>query len=213
MVEYQIKNRGINDKKVLDAVMKVPRHLFVPDRYINEAYQDYPLPIGKGQTISQPFIVAAMTEALRLKGEERVLEIGTGSGYQAAILAEISKEVFTIEREPLLMEKAKNLLKKMGYKNIHIKIGDGTLGWPEEATFDRIIVTAAAPEIPPPLKEQLAISGIMVIPIGERYNQVLLRVKRKDPEIFDVDELFECAFVPLIGAYGFHSETFDSNSF
>jgi len=209
MVEFQIKDRGIKDKRVLEAILKVPRHLFVPEHYVHEAYEDYPLPIGRGQTISQPFIVAAMTEALKLTGNERVLEIGTGSGYQAAILAELSGEVYTIEREAPLMERAKDLLRKLGYKNIHFKVGDGTLGWPEEAPFDRIIVTAAAPEIPPPLKDQLAVSGIMVIPVGERYNQVLLQVKRKEKEVFDIKELFECAFVPLIGAYGFNPEVSD----
>jgi len=203
MVEFQIIGRGIRDRGVIDAMLRVPRHLFVPPAYRGEAYNDYPLSIGRGQTISQPYMVAAMTEALELKGEERVLEIGTGSGYQTAVLAEIVPEVFTIERDPLLAERAKELLEELGYKNIRFKIGDGTLGWPEEAPFDRIIVTAAAPTVPEPLKEQLRVGGIIVIPIGGRFGQTLVRGKKISEKELKVEELFECAFVPLVGKYGF----------
>lgn len=207
MVEYQIRRRGVKDRRLLEAMLRVERHLFVPPEYAHEAYEDYPLPIGKNQTISQPYVVAAMTDALELKGHERVLEVGTGSGYQAAVLAELSREVYTVERDEDLMGKAKNLLFRMNYKNIHFKVGDGTLGWEEKAPFDRIIVTAAAPEIPPPLKDQLSVGGILVIPIGERFSQVLLRVKKEEEEVFEVEELFECAFVPLVGLYGFHTDS------
>ena len=203
MVEFQIIGRGIRDRGVIDAMLRVPRHLFVPPAYRGEAYNDYPLFIGRGQTISQPYMVAAMTEALELKGEERVLEIGTGSGYQTAVLAEIVPEVFTIERDPLLAERAKELLEELGYKNIRFKIGDGTLGWPEEAPFDRIIVTAAAPAVPEPLKEQLRVGGIIVIPIGGRFGQTLVKGKKISEKKLKVEELFECAFVPLVGKYGF----------
>ncbi len=208
MVEYQIKARGIKDERILRSMLSVPRHLFIPEKFSCEAYEDYPVPIGKGQTISQPYIVAAMTEALELEGDERVLEIGTGSGYQTAILAEIVKEVFTIEREKALLDRAKEILDRLGYKNIRYKLGDGTLGWPEEAPFQRIIVTAAAPEIPPPLKDQLAESGIMVLPVGERYNQILMKVIKRKDQVFEVKELFECAFVPLVGEYGYKEDLY-----
>ncbi|HAA83842.1 MAG TPA: protein-L-isoaspartate O-methyltransferase, partial [Thermodesulfobacterium commune] len=156
MVKSQIVARGIKDEKVIQAMLKVPRHLFVEEALRDQAYGDFPLPIGKGQTISQPYIVALMTEALELKGKERVLEVGTGSGYQTAILAEIALWVYTIERDPDLSEKAKKVLLSLGYKNISFKIGDGSLGWPEAAPFDAIIVTAASPQIPQPLVDQLA---------------------------------------------------------
>jgi protein-L-isoaspartate(D-aspartate) O-methyltransferase len=207
MVTEQLEERGIRDKRLLEVMNKVERHLFVPEEFKNEAYEDYPLPIGRGQTISQPYVVAAMTEALELKGDEKVLEIGTGSGYQAAILAELTREVCTIERDEVLFERAKKILKKLGYKNIKFRMGDGTLGWPEEAPFDRIIVTAAAPEIPPPFRDQLKEGGIMVIPVGERFGQILLKVKKRG-DAFDIEELFECAFVPLLGAYGFREEVY-----
>ncbi|HDM90178.1 MAG TPA: protein-L-isoaspartate(D-aspartate) O-methyltransferase [candidate division WOR-3 bacterium] len=203
MVEYQIVGRGVRDRGVIEAMLKVPRHLFVPPPYREEAYNDYPLSIGRGQTISQPYMVAVMTEALELKGDEKVLEIGTGSGYQTAVLAEIASEVFTIERDPLLAERARELLESLGYRNIHFRVGDGTLGWPEEAPFDRIIVTAAAPSIPKPLREQLRVGGIIVIPVGGRYGQTLVKGKKVSDEKMEIEELFDCAFVPLVGEYGF----------
>ncbi|MCD6382312.1 MAG: protein-L-isoaspartate(D-aspartate) O-methyltransferase [Candidatus Hydrothermae bacterium] len=203
MVEYQIVGRGVRDRGVIEAMLRVPRHLFVPPPHREEAYNDYPLSIGRGQTISQPYMVAVMTEALELKGDEKVLEIGTGSGYQTAVLAEIASEVFTIERDPLLAERARELLESLGYKNIHFRVGDGTLGWPEEAPFDRIIVTAAAPSIPKPLREQLRVGGIIVIPVGGRYGQTLVKGKKVSDEKMEIEELFECAFVPLVGEYGF----------
>lgn len=181
MVEFQIKRRGIKDEKVLSAMLKVPRHLFVPPEWANQAYKDYPLPIGEGQTISQPYIVALMTASLCLKGNERVLEIGTGSGYQAAVLAEIVKEVYTIEIREGLALLAEKRLKKMGYKNIKVKVGDGYLGWKEYAPFDGIIVTCAAPTPPPPLIEQLKEGGRMVIPLEENpfYQSLVLLEKEK----------------------------------
>ncbi len=208
MVEEQIVARGVRDRRVIEAMKKVPRHLFVPPEYRSEAYNDYPLSIGRGQTISQPYIVAVMTEALELFGDEKVLEIGTGSGYQAAILAEIAKEVCTVERDPVLMERARRILEELGYTNIKYKVGDGSLGWPEEAPFDRIIVTCAAPNIPKPLKEQLKIGGIIVIPIGPRYSQILIKARKVSPDELDSESIFGCAFVPLVGKYGFdeHSE-------
>ncbi len=181
MVEFQIKRRGIRDEKVLSAMLKVPRHLFVPPEWVSQAYEDYPLPIGEGQTISQPYIVALMTASLCLKGNEKVLEIGTGSGYQAAVLAEIVKEVYTIEIRESLALSAEKRLKKMGYKNIKVKVGDGYLGWKEYAPFDGIIVTCAAPIPPPPLIEQLKEGGRMVIPLEENpfYQSLVLLTKEK----------------------------------
>ncbi len=181
MVEFQIKRRGIKDEKVLSAMLKVPRHLFVPPEWVNQAYEDYPLPIGEGQTISQPYIVALMTASLCLKGNEKVLEIGTGSGYQAAVLAEIVKEVYTIEIRESLALSAEKRLKKMGYKNIKVKVGDGYLGWKEYAPYDGIIVTCAAPTPPPPLIEQLKEGGRMVIPLEENpfYQSLVLITKEK----------------------------------
>ncbi len=203
MVERQIVARGVRDPRVIQAMLKVPRHLFVPEPYRSEAYQDHPLPIGYGQTISQPYMVAAMTELLELTGDEKVLEIGTGSGYQAAILAELAREVYTVERIPELLEQAKQVIESLGYTNVHFKLADGTLGWPEHAPFDRIIVTAAAPDIPQPLIDQLKPGGIMVIPVGSRYLQTLTKVIKKPNGKLQVKELFGCAFVPLIGEFGY----------
>ena len=202
MVETQIKERGIKNERVLEAMLKVPRHLFVDEALRDQAYGDFPLPIGEGQTISQPYIVAVMTEALELKGNERVLEVGTGSGYQTAILAELAFWVYTIEKYSTLLERAKKLLLKLGYKNISFKLGDGSLGWEEVAPFDAIIVTAAAPQIPPPLIEQLLEGGRIVIPVGDAYSQVLIKgVKRK--EKLHTETLEPVRFVKLIGVYGF----------
>lgn len=202
MVESQIKARGIRDERVIKAILKVPRHLFVDPALRDQAYGDFPLPIGERQTISQPYIVALMTEALELKGQERVLEIGTGSGYQTAILAELALWVYTIEKYPSLQEKAKNLLIKLGYRNISFKTGDGTLGWSEAAPFEAIIVTAASPQIPQPLIEQLAEGGRIVIPVGDEYSQMLIKgVKRGG--VLHTKSLEPVRFVKLVGAYGF----------
>ena len=203
MVETQIRARGISDERVLEAMERVPRHLFVPESVRREAYEDYPLPIGHGQTISQPYIVALMTEALKIQPGDRVLEIGTGSGYQTAVFLELGAEVFSIERVPELAEEAKHKLEALGYTGFHIRVGDGTLGWPEEAPFKGIMVTAGAPDIPQPLKEQLADGGRMVIPVGDRFSQELLVVERKGDE-FLIENLGGCRFVSLIGKYGWN---------
>lgn len=197
MVETQIKARGVKDPLVLSAMLKVKRHLFVPEQYRSQAYGDFPLPIGEGQTISQPYIVALMTELLGLKGGEKVLEIGTGSGYQAAILAEIAREVYTIEIIESLGKSAETRLKEMGYKNIYVRIGDGYKGWPEKAPFDGIIVTAAPPRVPPPLIEQLNINARLVIPVGEHYQ--LLKVITKTKEGIKEESIIPVRFVPMTG--------------
>lgn len=201
MVDAQLIARGINDRRVLDAFLKVPRHKFVPLQEVESAYEDYPLPIGEGQTISQPYIVALMTQSLELKDTDIVLEIGTGSGYQAAILAELVKKVYTIERIPALTENVSNLLRELGYKNIELKTGDGTLGLPEDAPYDGIIVTAAAPEIPKPLIEQLNDNGRLVVPTGGGFSQMLTVLKKTSAGIVSTD-ICGCVFVPLIGRYG-----------
>jgi len=202
MVETQIKARGIKDERVLKAMLKVSRHLFVDEALRDQAYGDFPLPIGEGQTISQPYIVALMTEALELKGNERVLEIGTGSGYQTAILAELALWVYTIERFPTLLERAKKVLNELGYKNISFKLDDGTLGWKEAAPFDAIIVTAASPDIPPPLVEQLAEGGRIVIPVGDEFSQTLIKGVKRGGKLH-TKALEPVRFVKLVGAYGF----------
>ena len=196
MVEMQIKARGIRDARVLEAILKVKRHRYVPPRIRHLAYEDRPLPIGEGQTISQPYIVALMTELLALKGGERILEIGTGSGYQAAILAELVKEVYTIEIIAPLARQSKELLKAEGYKNITLNSGDGFLGWPEMAPFDGIIVTCAPDNIPPPLLEQLAEGGRLVIPVG-RYGQKL-KLVRKIKHIIIEEDIIPVRFVPMV---------------
>jgi len=201
MVEEQLRPRGINDRKVLEAFTTVPRHRFVPEPYVSESYKDYPLPIGFGQTISQPYMVALMTQLLGLKGHEKVLEIGTGSGYQAAILASLCSKVCTIERDEHLYERAAGLLPELGYDNVSFKLGDGTNGWEEEAPFEGIIVTAGAPEVPEALKEQLAEGGRLLIPVGPRLTQVLVLIERKGDE-FNSTSVCGCVFVPLIGDHG-----------
>jgi protein-L-isoaspartate(D-aspartate) O-methyltransferase len=197
MVDTQIKARGIKDLLVLKAMSRVKRHLFVPKHLWDTAYDDYPLPIGHGQTISQPYIVALMTELLELKGGEKVLEIGTGSGYQAAILADIAGEVFTIEIVENLALMAKERLNKLGYSNIHVKAGDGYKGWPEEAPFDVIILTAAPDHIPEPLLKQLKLNGLIVMPIGS-YFQDLYRIRKTKKGILK-EKIVPVRFVPMTG--------------
>jgi len=204
MVREQIEARDVRDIRVLRAMEKVPRHLFVPEAMIEQAYEDSPLPIGYKQTISQPYTVAFMTEALELAGREKVLEIGTGSGYQTAILAELADKVYSIERIPELAEQAEKKLKEMGYKNIVIRTGDGTSGWREQSPFDAIIVTAGAPKIPAPLIEQLADDGRLVIPVGDRYSQDMIRLRKRGKKIIE-ESLGPFRFVELIGEYG-HQE-------
>ncbi len=202
MVEEQIKARGVRDPRVLAAMQRVPRHLFVPERYRAQAYDDYPLPIGYGQTISQPFIVAYMTERLALPPEAKVLEIGTGSGYQAAVLAHLAREVHTIERLPELAEAARQRLRALGYDNIQVHQGDGSRGLPEHAPYDGIVVTAAAPKVPAALLEQLAPGGRLVVPVGSRGAQYLEVWERRDDGTFVRKILEPVAFVPLIGTEG-----------
>jgi protein-L-isoaspartate(D-aspartate) O-methyltransferase len=205
MVETQLLPRGVKDVRVLDAMRRVPRHVFMHSSLQHNAYDDMALPIGEGQTISQPYMVAVMTELLELSGNERVLEIGTGSGYQAAILAELSREVYTVERLPSLAETAKQKLRSLSYDNIYVRFGDGTLGWPERSPFDRIIVTAAAPKIPEPLMEQLAMEGILLAPIGSRFSQQLLKVRKTRKGIYE-EYHTPCIFVPLIGQQGWRND-------
>jgi protein-L-isoaspartate(D-aspartate) O-methyltransferase len=197
MVETQIKARDIDDVQVLSAMKKVPRHLFVPEKYQSAAYQDRPLPINAGQTISQPYIVGFMSAAIKPKKDDVVLEIGTGSGYQAAVLAEIVKEVYTLEIIPELGKEAKDLLTRLGYSNVFAKVSDGYHGWSEHAPFDAIVVTAAAEEVPQPLIEQLADGGRMVIPVGPAFNvQNLMLVTKKDGKV-KKEKLFAVRFVPF----------------
>lgn len=197
-----LKRQGIWDERVLEAMRRVPRDRFVPDEPIEHAWANVALPIGSDQTISQPYIVALMTTALGLTGGERVLEIGTGSGYQAAVLAEIAREVYSIERHDDLAAAARSLLAELGYLNVQIRVGDGSLGWPDEAPFDRIIVTAGAPKVPAPLLQQLRPDGgRIVIPVGESDDQVLLMVERHNDR-FHEQPLGAVRFVPLIGAQG-----------
>ena len=201
MVEKQIEARGITDPNVLAAMRRVPRHLFVSEALMDQAYSDFPLPIGDQQTISQPYIVAEMTQALQLTKEDRVLEIGTGSGYQAAILAQIAFRVYTIERIHNLYVKARKLFDQLGYHNIVTRYSDGTSGWRDESPFDAIMVTAGAPEIPAVLVNQLALGGRMVIPVGNQYTQDLVRLVRDENGVHQVN-LGGCRFVKLIGEHG-----------
>ncbi len=205
MVRTQLIPREIKDERLLRAMRKVPRHLFVDESIQHKAYEDMALPIGEGQTISQPYMVAIMTELLELKGNEKVLEVGTGSGYQAAILAELSKEVYTVERFEALAQRAQEKFRFLGYVNIYVRVGDGTLGWPEEAPFDRIIVTAGTPRIPEPFIQQLSQGGIIVAPVGERFAQQLLKVKKSEGKLSE-EYYTPCVFVPLVGRYGWDGE-------
>jgi protein-L-isoaspartate(D-aspartate) O-methyltransferase len=204
MVDTQIRARGIRNPRVLKALEKVPRHLFVNEALRDQAYNDNPLPIDGGQTISQPYIVALMTEALELTGSEKVLEIGTGSGYQAAVLAELVDHVFSIDRIASLAGNARRLLESLNYYNIAIRVGDGTLGWKDEGPFDAIMVTAGAPDIPKTLVEQIAVGGRLVVPVGGRHSQLLIKLTRLSESVNDVkkEDLGGCRFVDLIGEYG-----------
>ena len=201
MVTEQIISRGIQDERLLGALRSIPRHWFVPEEYANIAYSDSPLPIGQGQTISQPYIVALMTELLELQGDENVLEVGTGSGYQAAILAFLAKQVHSIERYEALAEKAKKALMKLGLTNVVVHVGDGTLGLPEYAPFKAIMVTAAAPHVPQPLFDQLVEGGSLVLPEGGAGGQMLDRWRKKDGK-FKQEHITPVAFVPLRGQHG-----------
>jgi protein-L-isoaspartate(D-aspartate) O-methyltransferase len=205
MVKLQIENRDITDARLLDVMRVIPRHAFIPLRSRTAAYGDFPVPIGHGQTISQPYMVAFMTQSLCLKGPEKVLEIGTGSGYQTAVLAALAESVFTVERIPELAAMAQRTLFSLGVKNVSFRAGDGGPGWPEEAPFDRILITAAAPAVPSVLRVQLADNGIMVLPVGDyRRSQVIVAVRRTGGS-FSAEESIGCRFVPLIGEGGFIS--------
>ena len=197
MVDEQIRSRGIRDPRVLEAMTRVPRHLFVPDADRRDAYGDHPLPIGHGQTISQPYIVAFMSEALRLEPTHRVLEVGTGSGYQAAVLGELAGQVFTIEIIDALAERARKTLEENGYRNVTVRSGNGYLGWPEHAPYDRIMVTAAPDDVPPALVEQLKIGGLMAIPVGTGVQE--LRILRRTPDGMETLDTLPVRFVPMTG--------------
>jgi protein-L-isoaspartate(D-aspartate) O-methyltransferase len=205
MVEEQIISRGIQDPRVIAAMKKIPRHVFVEEALQSQAYSDHPLPIGEKQTISQPYMVALMTEALQLTGKEKVLEIGAGSGYQTAILAELAEKVYSIERIRSLAIKARQLLYELGYFNVEIKVFDGTYGWSEESPFEAIMVTAGAPDVPKPLLDQLTMGGRLVIPVGDAFVQDLIRITRT-AEGVKKEDLGGCRFVKLVGKYGWNGE-------
>ncbi len=206
MVSQQLESRGIRDPRLLAAMRKVPRHRFIPIGRRSQAYEDRPVAIGEKQTISQPYIVAYMSQLLQLQGGERLLEIGTGSGYQAAVLAELAAEVYTVERHAALAQTAADLLQKLGYDNVYIQVGDGTNGWPAHAPYDAILVTAAAPVVPQPLLEQLAIGGRLVLPVGE-FGSQHLQIWQRTAEGYDHEDLVPVAFVPLLGQYGWSDES------
>jgi protein-L-isoaspartate(D-aspartate) O-methyltransferase len=205
MVDSQLRRRGIRDLRVLDAMAHVPRHEFVAEQFRSQAYDDHPVPIGEGQTISQPFIVARMLEVLNLAASDIVLEIGTGSGYQTALLSELTRHTYSLERNESLALAAEETLTRLGYTNIEISIGDGSAGLPEREPFDAIVVSAAAPQIPPALAEQLREGGRMVIPVGPAHSQELLLVRKRNGDS-DVTRLEACRFVPLIGTQGYASQ-------
>jgi len=201
MVRNQIESRGIRDPRVLQAMQEIPRHLFVPSERRHLAYVDGPLPIGEGQTISQPYIVALMTELLELSGDEQVLEVGTGSGYQAAVLSKLAEKVYSLERIPELAEQARVRLSDLGSSNVEVRVGDGSAGLPDHAPFDGILVTAAAPRVPEALKGQLADGGVLVLPVGSRAGQILERWRREG-DLYRTEKIAPVAFVPLIGSQG-----------
>ncbi|HOK95299.1 MAG TPA: protein-L-isoaspartate(D-aspartate) O-methyltransferase [Anaerohalosphaeraceae bacterium] len=202
MVDSDLRGRDINDSRVLKVMAEIPREAFVPAKYVGQSYADYPLPIGMGQTISQPYMVALMTQCLELSGTEEVLEIGTGSGYQTAILSKLAARVYTIERFCELAQSAQTVLSNLGLTNIEYYIGDGSTGWPEPRHFDRIIVTAGVPEVPPPLIDQLKDGGLLTAPIGGQWSQELI-VGRKQNNQLTTRTVCGCRFVPLIGRYGY----------
>jgi protein-L-isoaspartate(D-aspartate) O-methyltransferase len=202
MVTRQIQARGVHDRRVLDTMARIPRHLFVSESRLSSAYGDFPLPIGEGQTISQPYMVATMTESLGLSGNERVLEIGTGSGYQAAVLSELAQEVITIERVESLGNAARKRLAELGYGNVEVIVGDGTLGWPDGAPYQGVMVTAGAPSAPTPLLQQLDVGGRLVVPVGERHTQILEIHTRQEKDKYKVHRETACRFVNLIGKHG-----------
>jgi protein-L-isoaspartate(D-aspartate) O-methyltransferase len=206
MVEDQVVARGVRDPRVIDAMLQVPRHKFVEEALESQAYQDAPLPIGERQTISQPYMVAVMSEALALDGTEKVLEVGTGSGYQAAVLAVLADRVFSLERIPALARRARKALDSCGYSKVNIRLADGTLGWQEMAPFDAIVVTAGAPDVPRDYLDQLAVGGRLVIPVGDRMSQVLMRITRTSEHEFKEEQLLGCRFVPLVGNHGWRDE-------
>lgn len=201
----ELRALGIRDERVLQALHEIPRHEFVPEAHREHAYENRPLPIDEGQTISQPYIVALMTEALHLTPKDRVLEIGTGSGYQTAILATLAAEVYTIERSPTLLERARARLEALGFSHVHYRCGDGTVGWPEFAPYEGIIATGSVPRVPPSLKDQLTDGGRLVIPVGGRHYQTLKLLERCD-NAFTERDLCECSFLPLIGEEGWPPE-------
>ena len=203
MVHLQLEQRDITDQRVRAAMRAVPRHLFVPPGSRSSAYDDHPVSIGRGQTISQPYMVALMTQALELRGRERVLEIGTGSGYQTAVLAELCAAVWSVERIPELAERAARILAELGDDNVALRTADGSAGWPEEAPFDRIVVTAAAPSVPAPLVSQLADNGVLVLPVGDWRRAQELVIVRRTAGAVSVERSVGCRFVPLIGSAGF----------
>ena len=207
MIDSHIRSRGVGDERVLKVMEMIPRHLFVDEGLINQAYNDNPLPIGERQTISQPYIVALMTAALELKGDEKVLEIGTGCGYQSAVLSKLADRVFSIERIASLAGKARALLDSLGCFNVLIRVGDGTYGWKEESPFDAIIITAGAPDVPRPFLDQLAVGGRLVVPVGSQHSQTLLKLTRLSENIEDIkkEDLGGCRFVNLIGEHGWGS--------
>jgi protein-L-isoaspartate(D-aspartate) O-methyltransferase len=206
MVARQIRDRSIRSPRVLQAMQSVERHLFVPPKDASEAYADKPLPIGEGQTISQPYMVAAMAEALSLQGHERVLEIGAGSGYHAAVISLLARAVIAVEAQPSLARSARERLARLGYRNVRVEEGDGSLGRPSDAPYDAILVTAAAPAVPPPLVQQLAEGGRLVIPVGSADQQELLCIVKRGGTISQ-QSLFACRFVPLLGRYGWREYT------
>jgi protein-L-isoaspartate(D-aspartate) O-methyltransferase len=202
MVEEQVIDRGVTDPRVINAMLKVPRHNFVEEALAGKSYQDAPLPIGEKQTISQPYMVAVMSEALMLDGTETVLEVGTGSGYQAAVLALLAERVFSLERIPSLARSARKALDSNGFSKVNIRLADGTLGWLDKAPFDAIIVTAGAPQVPQEYLKQLAVGGRLVIPVGDRESQVLMRMTRVGENDYKEEKMLGCRFVPLIGNHG-----------
>ena len=201
MVSEQLRGRGIRDERLLAAMGKVPRERFIAPEYAREAYADSPLPIGEGQTVSQPYMVAAMVEALEVHPSDRVLEVGTGTGYEAAVLADLAAEVWTIERHAQLADQARQILLQLGYENVHVICGDGSLGLPEQAPFDKIVVAAGAPQAPPSLLAQLADGGTLVVPVGNRVDQQLQVMRKVAGEIITTRHVL-CCFVPLVGAEG-----------